>query len=200
MLTGERSFWRDLWMRCLPVIWSHFSLKVMLMLPLRRGQGYYLLSESQAQDLNGRLEKAGGFRGLVESGETVEGAHLKCSFFQNVCVFVVLSFPWWRRTKCSTVEWAVGLQTQCLCWEFLSQAPIPQTHSNQDKVKRSAAPAERLRYLSGPAFGFSAARKNRKGSGPCAGSKQNFLHINIRESESLLVRWRDVSRMFTVSG
>lgn len=46
----------------------------------------------------------GGGGAVVVVEETVEGAHLKCSFFQNVCVFVVLSFPWWRRTKCSSVE------------------------------------------------------------------------------------------------
>ncbi|TSL82582.1 hypothetical protein Baya_6681 [Bagarius yarrelli] len=73
----------------------------------------------------------------------------------------VRSFPWWRRTKCSTVERAVGLQTLCLRWEFLSQAQIPQTHSNQDKVKHSTAPIQRLCYLSGSPLVFSTAGKTK---------------------------------------
>lgn len=74
-----------------------------------------------------------------EEKEKMEEALLKCSFFQNVCVFVVLSFPWWPWTKCSSVEQRWGSQTFCLYWEFLFPSPNPQTHSKEDKVSFCSA-------------------------------------------------------------
>lgn len=74
-----------------------------------------------------RFEKRGGGK------EKVEGALLKFSFFQNVCVFVVLSFPWWQWTKCSSVERALGLADTL----SVLGVPVPKSKTHRPTAKRT---------------------------------------------------------------
>lgn len=64
---------------------GHFPPGFVIVAPLEAREIVFII-ERQAND----FQKRGGGK------EKVEGALLKFSFFQNVCVFVVLSFPWWR--------------------------------------------------------------------------------------------------------
>lgn len=72
-----------------PVIWSRFSLKVMLMLFLWRGQGYYLLSKSQAQDLNSTL---GGWWGWGGVRRNSRGGPSQMFIFPECVCFCCLKF------------------------------------------------------------------------------------------------------------
>ncbi len=53
--------------------------------------------------------------------------------FSRMCVFVVLSFPWWRWTKCSSVERALGLADSL----SVLGVPVPKSKTHRPTAKRT---------------------------------------------------------------
>lgn len=78
---------------------------------------------------------------------------LKCSLFfffpESVC-FCCLDFPWWQRTKRSTVEQFQQSQTQCLYREFLSLAQTHRPTAKKDKVNHRLCFLLACRPVQGP--------------------------------------------------
>lgn len=146
---------------------------------------------------------------------------LKCSlslFFPESVCFCCLDFPWWQRTKRSTVEQFQQSQTQCLYWEFLSLAQTHRPTAEKDKVNHrlcfllASRPAEGP-YLTPPLAllrgaesvdslrrqGWKMRRPSRRIFTEAPHQQQVTVHVLIEDATKIdSVRWVSCQPVRTV--